>query len=827
MDVRDRKPHRRSRSPGFTRGKRSRSPMRSVQAFKLPKYNESSPSPFEDDRIGKPIHQHSFTSPANPTKRPDSPHRHSRGEDHPPHHHHHHHHNHTPQERRPMRLQDKFEFSLRIGNLNYQHDEKETHHALFQEFRKYGYIDIKVLGQSRDRHAYINFTREEDARRAKRELQDRIVFGRPIRIEWSRTTVMNKFGGSGSTTATTVTSSQTGTRNNFSESYSHPSTRTHSPGEFGDHALRRQSGHKQPSPAPLLETTQLKRGLSDPDPSATRTLFVGNLEMSVTERELREVFGRYGRIETIDIKVPSHAPTAYAFVKYMTITDAMNAKEDMQDRFWGRHRLRIGYGKGTASAKVWINNLEGIDDMIEVEKKCDQFGIVKRVDYREGDNHGYVHFIDQDAAIIAVQTLRNYRLKSGNLLKIEVMGTYPVMEDSPPTYQQDHERRHFGDRDDHFVGNHRDVVFDRYSPERDLRAHLNSARNAGVHRLSSRPRSPTPERQHSYVDRTRYQRSTPIGYSRKEGRKDYPSARQHSQSQRTSRTQDRHGKQDSRSGKLNDFNSRSSNGSRQKTSGNERSRENGDPTSRKRNESRKTNGSKVDKEKAEKKKEASDTVTNFADITEPTSPESDNLMKDFKQELPPLLGEGLVDLSKNFPVAWRGNLILKNNAFPTRMHLIGGDPHVAELLMRAKDDNPVLKITQRLRLEQSRLDEVNKRINSAGPTGHCFLLALPGSLPSTSSDGENPELAQYRPLKSLVSYLRSKEAAGIVSLGEPGGTVEVNVDQSENGVGSVGVLHAFPPCDFSQNLLSKVAPSLSSEPSKEDHIVAVVMKGTV
>ena len=57
----------------------------------------------------------------------------------------------------------KFDFSLRIGNLNYQYNEKETYQELFAEFRKFGFIEVKVLGQNRDRHAYVNFTRAKHA----------------------------------------------------------------------------------------------------------------------------------------------------------------------------------------------------------------------------------------------------------------------------------------------------------------------------------------------------------------------------------------------------------------------------------------------------------------------------------------------------------------------------------------------------------------------------------------------------------------------------------------------------------------------------------------
>jgi len=40
------------------------------------------------------------------------------------------------------------------------------------------------------------------------------------------------------------------------------------------------------------------------DPLATRTLFAGNLEINITEQEMRKIFGRYGNLIDVDIKRP-------------------------------------------------------------------------------------------------------------------------------------------------------------------------------------------------------------------------------------------------------------------------------------------------------------------------------------------------------------------------------------------------------------------------------------------------------------------------------------------------------------------------------------------
>ncbi|EDO49695.1 predicted protein [Nematostella vectensis] len=178
--------------------------------------------------------------------------------------------------------------------------------------------------------------------------------------------------------------------------------------------------------------------------------------------------------------------------------------------------------------------------------------------------------------------------------------------------------------------------------------------------------------------------------------------------------------------------------------------------------------------------------------------------------------ENLQDLAKRFAVAWKGSLILKNSAFPVRMHLVGGNPEIADSLIRNDGSTKSsLRITQRLRLDQPKLEEVSRRINTAGASGHCLLLALPGTqiqLP------ESTEELQHRPLRNLMTYLKQKQAAGVVNL-------PVSPSNSTNAKDDVGVLHAFPPCQFSHEHLLRIAPHLSAEPSKEDHLVIVVVRG--
>jgi len=69
------------------------------------------------------------------------------------------------------------------------------------------------------------------------------------------------------------------------------------------------------------------------DEFASRTLFVGNLEIDISINELRRFFDPYGTVEEIDIKTPSGSTTAYAFVRYADILSAREARRQCSGQF--------------------------------------------------------------------------------------------------------------------------------------------------------------------------------------------------------------------------------------------------------------------------------------------------------------------------------------------------------------------------------------------------------------------------------------------------------------------------------------------------------------
>jgi RNA-binding protein 15 len=185
----------------------------------------------------------------------------------------------------------------------------------------------------------------------------------------------------------------------------------------------------------------------------------------------------------------------------------------------------------------------------------------------------------------------------------------------------------------------------------------------------------------------------------------------------------------------------------------------------------------------------------------------DDRSGDLRRESHLIVAQTVSDLCRKTPNVWDGGLILKNSLFPTRLHLIDGSRQIADSL-KDEDDNNNLKIMQRLRLDQSKLDDVNKRI--ANSTSHAIFLGVPASM---SLEHSSPEI-QSRHLRNLVTYLKQKEAAGVISM-----TLREYLGDTSS------VLYCFPPCEYARDLLQRRDCNLTEE-VKEDFLIVVVVCGS-
>lgn len=431
------------------------------------------------------------------------------------------------------------------------------------------------------------------------------------------------------------------------------------------------------------------------DPLATRTLFVGNLELNITLEEMKRIFGKHGDLIDIDIKrPPPNTGNAFAFLRYRNLDMAASAKRELSGQYIGKFQCKVGYGKIHKTSRVWLGALGDWCTRELIEREFDRFGAMGEISYQPGDTEAVIQYESIEAAGVAVNEMRGFALGGpGKRIRIDYADD-PSYE-PPKGYQ--------GNDFDPTIARGRGGGRGGFRGGRggDFGGRGGHRGNDSWGKRSGDDLDGPPSRMRRLEDDHR-------GYD--------------------------HGRE------------RESNGS-----------------------SRLDNGG------------SNQGVSSAKSVT---------------------------DLSKRIDKSWEGGIILKNSLFPTRLLLTEGDRDIAENLLMDENEKPYLKITQRLRLDEAKLEDVSKRINSS--SSHAIYLSL--STSSATVPLPEGQECQSRPLKNLVSYLKQKDAAGVISL-------------SNKATEQSGVLYAFPPCNFSLDLLRRVSGDLSDEGSKDDHLVVVVVKG--
>ncbi|XP_077434089.1 putative RNA-binding protein 15B [Vanacampus margaritifer] len=690
--------------------------------------------------------------------------------------------------------------TLLISNVSPQVPDDDLEDALFHEFKRYGDVSVKLSHTPElGRIAYVNFRHAEDAKEARHAKTSRLLLAeRPLKIE--PVYVRRR-----SVTPPDVTYLAAAHAHATHASYPPYRQRSLSPPgpslslrelRARHYALESLSRERlldyygmlddrgrpyglAPAPQPPLlpPPPPLDDLKPEDDQRATSNLFIGNLDGGVTEAELRRGFDKYGAIEDVVIKRPSRGQGgAYAFVKFQNLDMAHRAKVAMQGRLVGGHPIKIGYGKANPTTRLWVGGLGPANSLAALAREFDRFGSIRNIDYVKGDTFAYVQYESLDAAQAACTQMRGFPLGGAerrlrvDFAKVEETAARPFAPvQLLPHYDAPGDvygRRRSRERVSPLSQRERDFA---PSPPRgpDRRAGLVAAASlaaaADVFGRSGRARSRSRERwQKEREERRGRRRSRSLSADREKGRGRARASPDVSPDRARIRAPD------------------STTEPRDHTPD---AKEAGSPTARHRA------GKQTDGHHHHRSGEG-------AAVSPAAGPP------------PPCPGSLSEFASSALSKCWRGVFALKNSSFPAQLYLLeGGAPFFGAIMRR---NGEPLKIAQRLRMDQSRLDEVARRVKAGRPDAFAVLLALQGPVDRQAG---GPEVGlQVRLLRHLVAYLRNKEAAGVVSL--PGA--------KEGGPGAM--LYAFPPGDFSVQYLQ--AAKRSATRLDEEHMVVVVVNDT-
>ncbi|KAG9260181.1 putative RNA-binding protein 15B isoform X1 [Astyanax mexicanus] len=715
--------------------------------------------------------------------------------------------------------------TLLVSNLGSHLSDEHIEDELFHKFKKFGDVSVKLSHTPElGRVAYVNFRQVESAREA-RHARTRLVLGdRALRVE--PVYVRRR-----SCTPPDVAYAP----------LLHPAylyrQRSLSPGPGGsairdararhyaegvvglarerERLLDYYSALEERSRALALQL-QVEEDLKpEDDQRATRNLFIGNLDHNVSEAELRQGFEKYGVIEEVVIKRPARGQgCAYAFIKFQNLDMAHRAKVAMQGRVFGGNQVKIGYGKANPTTRLWVGGLGPNVSLAALAREFDRFGSIRTIDYVKGDNFAYIHYESLDAAQAACAQMRGFPLGGPNrrlrvdFAKAEEVRAYPQQYQLPLPLPPPFEPLSEG------YSRHRSL-------ERELRARARSPSHplfAEREREREREWSP-PKSVERRTNTEAFGRGRARSRSRERWTKDRDSDRKGLDERRKRRSRSR---SISPSDRLYEDRGRTRvRAGAPATPDDSPDRARGrlpdstsEPQSHTPDSSRQSGDERAQlllQEDSNKHRKGGEHERNHRK----SDADLDQQVNKFKSE--PKKPSTLSEYAQTISRVWHGSLVLKNSSFPTNMHILEGGASFFLSLMKDNQAGSAkitqLKIAQRLRLDQPKLDEVTRRIKLGSPDGYTVLLAVQGPM-----DQDSPPLEpgiQKRLLRNLVTYLRNKQAAGVISL-PIGGPKE-----RETG----GMLYAFPPCEFSQQYLQTALKTLGK--IEEDHLVIVVVKDSL
>ncbi|XP_057701948.1 putative RNA-binding protein 15B [Corythoichthys intestinalis] len=656
--------------------------------------------------------------------------------------------------------------TLLISNVGPQVPDDDLEDALFHEFKRFGDVSVKLSHTPEmGRIAYVNFRHAEDAKEARRaKSTSRLLLAeRPLKIEpvyVRRRSVTPPDPGylaaaqahyppyrqrSLSPPAPSLSLRELRARHYALESLSRERLLDY----YGMLDERGRPYGLAPTP-PLLPPPPPDDLKPEDDQRATSNLFIGNLDGGVTEVELRRGFEKYGTIEDVVIKRPARGQGgAYAFVKFQNLDMAHRAKVAMQGRLVGGHPVKIGYGKANPTTRLWVGGLGPTNSLPALAREFDRFGSIRNIDYVKGDSFAYVQYESLDAAQAACTQMRGFHLGGAerrlrvDFAKVEESAGRPFTLAQPPP-----------------------------PPHYESPGEAYGRRRASLERRASPSFAPSPPR--GVQERRSAAAAEAFGRrGRSRSRERWPKEREEKRARRGR--------------------SRSLSAEREKARG--RPRASPELSVRAPDSTTEPRDHTPDAREAEsppaRQRKPAESHRRGGEAAVRASPP------------PPPAGGSLSEFAAAaLPKSWRGVFALKNSSFPAQLYLLeGGAPFFGAIMRR---NGEPLKIAQRLRMDQSRLDEVARRIKAGRPDAFAVLLALQG--PATAPRPAAPEGGpQVRLLRHLVAYLRNKEAAGVVSL--PG-----------------AMLYAFPPGDFSLRFLQ--AAKKAATRLDEEHMVVVVVNDT-
>ncbi|KAI9029795.1 armadillo-type protein [Phycomyces nitens] len=146
----------------------------------------------------------------------------------------------------------------------------------------------------------------------------------------------------------------------------------------------------------------------------SRSLWIGNIDRSITAEYLTHIFSIYGPIESVRLLMEKEC----AFINFCETEDAIHAKDEVLGRLNGKVgqcTVRVGYGRAEAVSSeanvlrptraLWLGNLPPNTTSGILEQLFTAFGPVESVRVLSYKNCAFINFERIDSAVAAKEAL--------------------------------------------------------------------------------------------------------------------------------------------------------------------------------------------------------------------------------------------------------------------------------------------------------------------------------------------------------------------------------------------------------------------------------------
>lgn len=171
----------------------------------------------------------------------------------------------------------------------------------------------------------------------------------------------------------------------------------------------------------FVEPDESEQGQDHQTP--TRSLWIGNLPGHVTSADLMQIFTPYGQIESLRVLPEREC----AFVNYMTVEEALKARDDVKGARIAGSAVKVGFGKAdifgpeqqnlSPARALWVGNISAHTTPQLLHSVFSPFGPIESARVLTHKNCGFVNF-DREEDAVRAKTVMNGQEIAGAIVRI-------------------------------------------------------------------------------------------------------------------------------------------------------------------------------------------------------------------------------------------------------------------------------------------------------------------------------------------------------------------------------------------------------------------------